>query len=120
MFSCEHEPLALLLELTPKLAKKRFRQAIYDAWSYECGYCGNEATSLDHIIPRFKSGSSNRDNLLPACQRCNMSKASEPMEAWYKRQEFFKQAKMDKIKAWTSQGAIDLFMYQSNTLQLAI
>lgn len=120
MFNCEHEPLALLLELTPKLAKKRFRQSIYDAWDCTCGYCGDKATSLDHIIPRFKSGSSNRNNLLPACQRCNTSKASEPMETWYSRQEFFKQANIDRIKTWTSQEAIDLFVYQSSTLQLAI
>jgi hypothetical protein len=120
MFSCEHEPLALLLELTPKLAKKRFRQAIYDSWDCRCGYCGDEATSLDHIIPRFKSGSSNRNNLLPACRRCNTSKASELMETWYKKQEFFNQAKMDRIKTWTSQEAIDLFVYQVDTLQLAV
>jgi hypothetical protein len=120
MFSCEHEPLALLLELTPKLAKKRFRQAIYDSWDCKCGYCGDEATSLDHIIPRFKSGSSNRNNLMPACRRCNTSKASEPMETWYKKQEFFNQARMDRIKAWMTYEAVDLFVYQVDTLQLAV
>jgi hypothetical protein len=120
MFSCEHEPLALLLELTPKLAKKRFRQAIYEAWDCKCSYCGDEATSLDHIIPRFKSGSSNRNNLVPACRRCNTSKASESMETWYRKQEFFNQAKIDRIKTWTSREAIDLFVYQVDTLQLAI
>jgi len=103
MFSCEHEPLALLLELTPKLAKKRFRQAIYDSWNCKCGYCGDEATSLDHIIPRFKSGSSNRNNLLPACRRCNTSKASEPMETWYRKQSFYCLIQHQKIKQWMHQ-----------------
>jgi hypothetical protein len=42
------------------------------------------------------------------------------METWYKKQEFFNQAKMDRIKTWTSQEAIDLFVYQVDTLQLAI
>jgi len=42
------------------------------------------------------------------------------METWYTKQEFFNQAKMDRIKAWTSQEAIDLFVYQVDTLQLAI
>jgi hypothetical protein len=120
MFCSEHEPLALLLELTPKLAKKRFRQAIYDSWDNSCGYCGEQATSLDHIVPRFKSGSSNRNNLLPACRRCNESKASKKMEDWYVKQDFFTQARMDTINSWMSREAVDLFGYQAGSLQLAI
>ena len=117
MFSCEHEPLALLLELTPKLAKKRFRQAIYDSWDCRCGYCGDEATSLDHIIPRFKSGSSNRNNLVPACRRCNSNKASMKMEEWYQQQEFFDQIQMEKIENWMRQEVIDIFQYGNPGLQ---
>ena len=107
MFSCEQEPLALLIELTPKLAKKRYRQSIHEAWEGKCGYCGDDATSLDHIVPRFRSGSSNRNNLIPACRRCNSNKASSKMEDWYQQQEFFTQAKMDRIKAWTEYGVLD-------------
>ena len=120
MFCSEHDPLALLLELTPKLAKKRFRQSIYEAWNQRCGYCGADATSLDHIVPRFKYGSSNRHTLLPCCRRCNESKASAKMEEWYSKQDFFTQAKMDNIHAWMSREAVDLFVYQVNPLQLAI
>ena len=109
MFSCEQEPLALLIELTPKLAKKRYRQSIYEAWDYKCGYCGEKATSLDHIVPRFKSGSSNRNNLIPCCQRCNSNKASSEMESWYKQQTFFEQDKLDKVKDWSNQQVISLF-----------
>jgi hypothetical protein len=100
MFSCEQEPIALLLELSPKLAKKRYRESIYQAWGYKCGYCGDNATSLDHIIPRFKSGSSNRNNLLPACRSCNANKASSKMEEWFLSQPFFTQEKLDRINAW--------------------
>lgn len=120
MFNCEQEPLALLIELTPKLAKKRYRQSIYEAWDHKCGYCGAEATSLDHIIPRFRSGSNNRNNLMPACRRCNASKASTKVEEWYQSQEFFCQARMDKINAWIKQEPIDVFVYQVNTLQVAV
>lgn len=109
MFCNQHEPLALLVELTPKLAKKRFRQSIYEAWENKCGYCGDNATSLDHIIPRFKSGSSNRNNLIPCCRRCNANKASSEMESWYAQQEFFDQTRLDKIKTWSTQNVIDLF-----------
>ena len=51
MFNCENEPLALLVELTPKLAKKRYRESIYEAWEHKCGYCSAPATCLDNIIP---------------------------------------------------------------------
>jgi hypothetical protein len=100
MFNCEQDPLALLIELTPKLAKKRYRQSIYEAWDCKCGYCGEEATSLDHIVPKFRSGSSNRNNLIPACRRCNTNKASNQMEEWYEQQSFFSFAKIKKIKDW--------------------
>jgi hypothetical protein len=42
MFNCEQDPLSLLLELTPKLAKRRYRQSIYESWDYKCGYCGEK------------------------------------------------------------------------------
>jgi len=107
MFNCEQDPLALLIELTPKLAKKRYRQSIYEAWDCKCGYCGDDATSLDHIVPRFRSGSSNRNNLIPACRRCNTNKASAKIEDWYNQQDFFTQARMDKINSWITQELVD-------------
>lgn len=107
MFCNEHEPLALLVELTPKLAKKRYRQSIYEAWDYKCVYCDAPATSLDHIIPRFKSGSSNRNNLVPSCRRCNANKASSDLETWYSSQEFFEETRYNKIKAWIKQNPLE-------------
>jgi len=120
MFSDEHAPLALLVEVTPKLAKKRFREDIYKAWDYKCAYCEETATSLDHIIPKFKSGSSNRNNLIPACRSCNANKASTPVEAWYSQQDFFTQAKMERIKQWMSQEIVDIFCYHLNELRSAV
>jgi hypothetical protein len=120
MFNSEQDPLALLIELTPKLAKKRYRQSIYEAWDYKCAYCEAEATSLDHIVPRFRSGSSNRNNLVPACRRCNTSKASTKVQEWFENQEFFCQARMDRINSWMEQKPIDVFVYQVDTLQMAV
>jgi len=116
MFSCEQEPLSLLIELTPKLAKKRYRQSIYEAWDYRCGYCGDHATSLDHIVPRFRSGSSYRNNLIPACRRCNTNKASAKMEDWYRQQIYFNEEHLVKIQAWMSEDLISLFSYNVDTM----
>jgi endonuclease I len=71
-------------------------------------------------VPRFKSGSSNRHNLLPACRNCNSNKASTQVQTWFEQQEFFTQVKMDRIKAWMSQEAIDLFVHQVEHLRLAV
>jgi hypothetical protein len=109
MFCNEHEPLALLVELTPKLAKKRFRESIYKAWDYKCGYCGEDATSLDHIIPRFKSGSSNRHNLIPCCRKCNTNKGSEEMKSWFQKQPFFSFAALAKIEVWIKEESVFIF-----------
>ena len=116
MFNCEQDPLSLLLELTPKLAKRRYRQSIYEAWDYKCGYCGEKATSLDHIIPRFRSGSNNRNNLLPACQRCNNHKGSNKMEEWYQKQNYFCDVKLIRIKAWIAQETVDIFAYNNDMI----
>jgi hypothetical protein len=117
MFYCEQEPLSLLIELTPKSAKKRYRQSIYEAWNHKCAYCKADATSLDHIIPRFKSGSNNRNNLVPACRSCNANKASTKMEDWYCQQEFFDQIQFEKIQSWMSYEIIDIFYYGDSELQ---
>jgi 5-methylcytosine-specific restriction endonuclease McrA len=120
MFNNEQDPLALLIELTPKRAKRRFRQAIYDAWDSKCAYCGAPATSLDHIIPRFRSGPSNRNNLIPSCQRCNSNKASLEMEVWYRDQDYFCEKRLALINAWINQEVIDIYALINNPVELKL
>lgn len=120
MFSDENAPLALLIEVTPKLAKKRFREDIYKSWDYKCAYCEDTATSLDHIVPRFKSGSSTRKNLIPACRRCNSDKGSTPIEQWYIQQDFFNQVRMEKIHSWMSQDIVNVFLGYPDQLKEAV
>jgi hypothetical protein len=118
MFKTENEPLALLLELRPKHAKKRFRDEIYKAWDHDCAYCGKAATSLDHIVPRFKSGSSNCYNLIPACRSCNANKASSPMEEWYRSQPFFEEVKLVAIKNWMDDKIVYLLDNELESLDM--
>lgn len=44
----------------------------------ECWYCGGTLTSksatVDHVIPLCRSGSWEKENLVPACETCNKSK----------------------------------------------
>ena len=54
-----------------------------------CVYCGEDATSVDHLIPRFKNGPDAADNLVPACRECNSSKGSRDAFVWAAGKGFF-------------------------------
>jgi hypothetical protein len=40
-----------------------------------CHYCGNLATTRDHIVPKGKRGTDAWWNLVPACEPCNRRKS---------------------------------------------
>ena len=42
------------------------------------------------------------------------------MHTWFEEQEYFTQAKMDRIKNWMRQETMDLFVYQLEHLSLAV
>jgi len=64
-------------------------KAIYQRDDYRCQYClkhfKKEELSLDHIIPRSRSGGNTWENCVTACVRCNNKKANRtPREAGLK------------------------------------
>lgn len=63
--------------------KPRIRAAIAKVYHGKCQYCGVEgANHVDHIQPRSKGGSDALENLILACQGCNLRKRNivlEPM-----------------------------------------
>lgn len=52
---------------------------------YTCQYCGKVFTpgelTLDHVTPKSRGGSSNWDNLVACCKRCNNRKGNMSPEA---------------------------------------
>jgi len=64
-----------------------------------CAYCGIDGDMhIEHVIPISKGGEHHLGNIVPACQRCNYSKNSAPVEEWYKSQPFFSDVKWQKIQ----------------------
>lgn len=46
-----------------------------------CAYCGDPATSIDHVWPRKRGGTNDLFNLVPACKPCNSTKRDQ---SWLK------------------------------------
>ena len=96
----------LLFDLTclsKASAKRKFRRSIKYGWGGLCAYCrSNRATTLDHVKPKSKGGSSLRSNLIPCCKSCNHSKGSESWLVWFERQHFFNIVAKELIEEWIS------------------
>lgn len=44
-------------------------------FGHRCAYCGDEGKlQVDHFQPLARGGSNSKENLVPACQTCNVSK----------------------------------------------
>ena len=58
MFHTENELLQNLIVTSPKSARKKFRESIFESWGWKCMYCDTELTeqtaTIDHIKPKFK------------------------------------------------------------------
>ena len=50
------------------------RLQVLDRDKWLCGYCGKNANTVDHIIPRKRGGSNELSNLVAACKSCNSRK----------------------------------------------
>ena len=48
-----------------------------------CFYCGQIGRTLDHVVPKSRGGSDDRENLVIACERCNSSKGNKPQEEFF-------------------------------------
>ena len=53
---------------------RKLREKVLIRDAYTCYYCGQEANTVDHIIPMSKGGMSSDENMIAACTRCNSSK----------------------------------------------
>jgi len=47
---------------------------------FKCGYCGNTAKTVDHVMPRSRGGTNDWMNLVAACFPCNNRKGNKTPE----------------------------------------
>ena len=71
----------------PRPERRLTRLEVFNRDHYTCQYCGKETRqlTLDHIIPRYRSGQHTWENVVSACISCNRHKAGKtPREAGMK------------------------------------
>lgn len=68
----------------PFLPRKLSKKEVFLRDRFTCQYCGRKAQdlTLDHVIPRRQNGAHTWENVVTACNRCNLRKAGHtPAEA---------------------------------------
>ena len=77
----------ILIALYPSAIKvkqklwQRRRAIILKMHDYQCFWCGDLATSADHVKPRQDGGIDELNNLVAACHRCNSAHAGR-VKTW--------------------------------------
>lgn len=69
---------------------RKYRKIALKRDRYTCLWCGQPATTVDHLIPSSKGGSDLPRNLIASCGECNSRRGNRP--AW----EYFRE-KMGSI-----------------------
>jgi 5-methylcytosine-specific restriction endonuclease McrA len=71
-------PSVILLTRYVRIPNSRLipvsRRGVLRRDAQRCGYCGNSANTIDHILPRSRGGKDSWENLVACCLRCNNSK----------------------------------------------
>ena len=91
-----------------RVTKHRFRKSIIEAWEGRCAYCDCVPTgkiTLDHVIPKVLGGQKVRENLVPACVPCNISKNHCNWIEWYRSQPFHCPEREERVRAWLIIGS---------------
>ena len=58
------------------LYQTKLRSFVFSRSNGKCSYCGEQASEIDHIVPRSKGGTDSVNNLTAACRACNEKKSN--------------------------------------------
>ena len=77
-------------------------------FGHRCAYCGADGDlQVEHVMPISQGGEHHLGNIVPACQRCNFSKATASVKEWYESQPFFNETRWLAILEALDRGRPD-------------
>jgi CRISPR/Cas system Type II protein with McrA/HNH and RuvC-like nuclease domain len=119
MINCEQDLLVNLIELSPRNARRKFRQSIFESWEWKCAYCDKEldtkSATIDHIVPKYKGGHNVKSNMVCSCSKCNRSKGSVLLEDWYNSSNsYYSEERLGKIKHWIEDNSAPIKLVSSD------
>ena len=119
MINCEQDLLVNLIELSPRNARRKFRQSIFESWEWKCAYCDKEldtkSATIDHIVPKYKGGHNVKSNMICCCAKCNRSKGSVLLEDWYNpSNSYYSEERLVKIKHWIEDNSAPIKLVSSD------
>ena len=119
MINCEQDLLVNLIELSPRNARRKFRQSIFESWEWKCAYCDKDldekSATIDHILPKYKGGHNVKSNMLCSCSSCNRSKGSTLLENWYDpSNSYYSEERLGKIKHWIEDNSAPIKLVSSD------
>ena len=119
MINCEQDLLVNLIELSPRNARRKFRQSIFESWEWKCAYCDKDldekTATIDHIVPKFKGGHNVKSNMICSCSKCNRSKGSVLLEDWYNSSNsHYSEERLGKIKHWIEDNSAPIKLVSSD------
>jgi 5-methylcytosine-specific restriction endonuclease McrA len=64
---------------------QRVRKLVLERDYFTCHYCGQEASTVDHLIPISKGGTDEATNMVAACIKCNSGKRDRMTPTFFER-----------------------------------
>jgi len=64
---------------------QRVRSEVLQRDYFTCHYCGQEANTVDHLIPISKGGTDEATNMVAACIKCNSGKRDRMTPTFFER-----------------------------------
>lgn len=64
----------------PRRPRAVSRRGVLHRDAHRCLYCGEHASTVDHVMPRSRGGESSWSNLVACCRACNHRKADRTLE----------------------------------------
>jgi 5-methylcytosine-specific restriction endonuclease McrA len=87
------------MDLDNRSRKHHIRAEVKARFGGTCAYCGIKARvlTLDHIVAKCRGGRDVRSNLVGVCPRCNKSKKSQPLWAWWQASPWWNEARAKQL-----------------------